>query len=551
MKSCRIEGQKGIYLLKDLIGEGAFGQSWSAEVVGERETGAWLVAPGPEVGGTVVMKWARLSDEYAPSEQRAFLNDVNAFTTLEMSALERLAGLSCVAQVYDYGTVDILLRDGTRHPAICLVEELLKGRRLDDYLKDEFGSGTGDEKVFGGIPAAKNFFDLAARLATTARAIHHRGVIHGDIWIENIFVDDSGQVRFFDFGDCAIRDTTFLHSGAHAAARSDEYVAPERRKERRHGRRSDIFSLGGVFYYMATGKSPPRPEPDIDTLKSGVVAGVETHNSKLLQENCGIADIIARCLRYDKDERIRDADALLEEIRLFSSEQPGFDDGANGKDCVECLLSTTIPSDDLFARMLRIDAARLKSRADDMEQGILEVSGTHEELVFGMSAYLSILRQGDCFLARTTPRFWSRHNMGINGRFLSMFRLLAQRGVIVRHLMLVCDRDKRSSEARPIFEAHRAALAHSRITGTCALEFTCREVPEEERNAWMREGRWEVCYEVSGSKTKAVQTVYDGNNILRSLRFIRESGATAVRHCDRMNKDVAAAEPLEEWLNRA
>ncbi|MCG7853714.1 MAG: protein kinase, partial [Methanosarcinaceae archaeon] len=373
------------------------------------------------------------------------------------------------------------------------------------------------------------------------------GVIHGDIWQNNIMVTrtDDLELRFFDLGASARRDTILLRPDALAARRSDKYCAPERRLGERHGRRSDIYSLGGLFYFMACGQSPPDSISNIDSLKNTIVLGIEKTNPSLLESNCGIADIIARCMRESKDQRIRDADTLLNEIRLFSFTECKEENQRIHK-CVTCLLSNQMKSfkiDSLFSRMLEIDASHFISRADDMLRGILEVSGDHENLVLGMSAYLSVLGNGDSFYAKTTPRFWAEGNMGINGRFLSMVKLVARRGANVKLIMLVCDTDRTIPEYRRILEAHLKATKKVET-----LQFYCKVVSADERQKIMRNARWECCYAISEDQIKGLQPVFDENDILRTIRFIQQEISILPRVKNEMEKELAKATPLTKWM---
>ena len=533
------QGRKGTYQLEKILAKGGFGQTWKAKVTRVKRSEEWLVKPGPKVNDTVIIKWANIQDNYAPSENLDFLEKVNATINKELSTLEKLSDLDCVARIYDTGQIILQLPDGSIQASIFLVEQYLSGKMFDKHLLQKFGIGVSKEKQFSGISNADLFLEYAGQLTSVVRDIHYRGVIHGDIWQNNIIVKKQGDTRKYcliDFGSSAIRNTAALKPDSLARERRDNYVAPERKNGERHGRRSDIYSLGGLFYFMATGQDPPAPISEKEQLKNTIVADMEKYNKALIESNCGIADIIARCLRYYKDERIRDADALLNEIRLFSFSDTylrhnGFNNVDSGdgsdeqeeKDCARCLLGKDCDNDNLFTRKLRMDCVAFKSRAQDMKRGILEISGDHEEIVLGMSAFLSVLVEGDIFLVKSTPRFWKTENMGVNGRFLSMVKLAAQRGVEVKSIMLVCENDRIVAENRNISEAHLTAMRQlKKSTGNINLHFYCLPVSADEQHTQMREKKWETCYVISQDRVKAVQPVFDQKDILQTVRFIRE-----------------------------
>jgi serine/threonine protein kinase len=542
------KGNKAQYRVETRLGSGGFGQAWKGSVISIKKSNNWIAEPGPNVKDSVVIKWVNLQDRYSADDNRIFLQDVNSAINSELYSLKRLASLTCVASVYDYGHIELTLSNSSPQAAIFLVEEFLDGTRFDSYLLDKFGRGDGPDRTFKGISDPNVYLEHATRLATAVRKIHQQGVIHGDIWQENIMVKNSGELCFFDLGASAIRDTIFLRPDGLARQRKDNYCAPERRSGERHGRRSDIYSLGGLFYFMATGSPPRQPIADIDELKNTIVLDIEGSNSGLLTSNCGIADLIARCMRYNKDQRIRDADALLNELRLFSfPDLCQADQYESIQECVVCLLGSS-EIDSLFSRMLNMDSALLRSRAEDMRRGIVEVSGDHEDLVLGMSTYLSVLGSKDAFLARTTPRFWTTENMGINGRFLSMIKLVVQRGTTVKHLMLVCESDRADPKYRRILEAHRLAMKQLEYSVAGEFQFLCKVVTVDERDQVIREKRWERCYAISGDEVKAIQPVYNKNNTLRTVRFIRQENTTSEQVLSDMNTELSEATPLAKWL---
>lgn len=87
--------------------------------------------------------------------------------------------------------------------------------------------------------------------------IHSQGVVHRDLKPENIMVGQDDQIKLIDFGIAAnagSRRLTFAKLTE--AMGTPDYISPEQVKGKRGDARSDVYSLGIMFYEMLTGKVP-------------------------------------------------------------------------------------------------------------------------------------------------------------------------------------------------------------------------------------------------------------------------------------------------------
>jgi serine/threonine-protein kinase len=98
---------------------------------------------------------------------------------------------------------------------------------------------------------------IAVALLDGLEYIHANGVVHRDLKPENIMVDEQDNIKLIDFGiagNAGARRLTFANFSQTLG--TPDYISPEQVKGKRGDARSDLFSLGVIFYEMLTGKVP-------------------------------------------------------------------------------------------------------------------------------------------------------------------------------------------------------------------------------------------------------------------------------------------------------
>lgn len=130
-----------------------------------------------------------------------------------------------------------------------IVMELLSGETLGPHLR---------RVAPAGLPVTEALRIAAAVGGALAHA-HARGVTHGDVKPDNIFLTDAGDVRIFDFGVAPESAAHAPGDGAGvpvAAAATRVYASPEVLAGETPVPRDDVFSLGCVIHEMVAGRHP-------------------------------------------------------------------------------------------------------------------------------------------------------------------------------------------------------------------------------------------------------------------------------------------------------
>jgi len=129
-----------------------------------------------------------------------------------------------------------------------LVMQYVPGRSLQDRVDQ------------GGPLSAEEISRIGMQAAAGLAAAHAQGVIHRDVKPGNIMLENGVErVLLTDFGLArAADDASLTHSGI--VAGTPHYMSPEQASGEPTDGRSDLFSLGAVLYFMATGHPPFRAE---------------------------------------------------------------------------------------------------------------------------------------------------------------------------------------------------------------------------------------------------------------------------------------------------
>ncbi|MCX6626949.1 MAG: protein kinase, partial [Candidatus Solibacter sp.] len=203
---------------------------------------------------------------------------------------------------------------GTDHGREFLVMELIEGETLRQWRK-------------GRTVCADEWLQIMTSLADALGLAHSQGIIHRDIKPENIMVTGRGQVKLLDFGLAKIverlrvpePESETLLTSPGVVLGTLNYMSPEQVLGDDLDARSDIFSLGLVGYFLATGKNAFS-----GTLPSEIIARhLHSQPEPISQINRNISSeierIVTKCMEKGKERRFQSAHELLIDLKGHGS----------------------------------------------------------------------------------------------------------------------------------------------------------------------------------------------------------------------------------------
>ncbi len=198
------------------------------------------------------------------------------------------------------------------HPSICTIHEVAEADGQTCIVMEHV-QGAQLEKLIvpGGLPS-DTFFRYSLQIADALMHAHDRGIVHRDLKSANVIVGPEGRLKVLDFGlahrlpeyesDNATQSVTLL-AQPETVAGTLAYIAPEVFKTGKSDPRSDVWSLGVLFYEMASGRLPFKGLKGLEL----VTAIMDQQPVPQLSVRVSAAQraIIHRCLEKDPDRRFQ------------------------------------------------------------------------------------------------------------------------------------------------------------------------------------------------------------------------------------------------------
>ena len=163
--------------------------------------------------------------------------------------------------------------------------------------------------------------DAIAVIEQVCRALdcaHSEGVIHRDLKPQNIMRDNHGRVVVMDFGLArSLGESGMTQTGAIVGTM--EYMSPEQALGSPLDQRSDIFSVGLIFFELLTGCSPYAADTAIASLMKRTREEARSASDVEASVPRSLSAIVARCLEREPTNRYHSAVELLQQLSAWEA----------------------------------------------------------------------------------------------------------------------------------------------------------------------------------------------------------------------------------------
>jgi len=255
--------------------------------LGKGAMGIVYLGKDPRINRTTAIKTFRFGDDFEPEEaeklKKNFFREAESAGTLSHPN---------IVTIYDAGDEQDLA---------FIAMELLDGDDLEKYTKkdDLFPM----RKVIGYIADVADGLDYA----------HQQGIVHRDIKPANIMLLNSGVVKITDFGIARITATSQTQTGV--VKGTPFYMSPEQFSGEKVDGRSDIFSLGVMFFQLLTGELPfhaDNPAALMNQIMNVPHPDPRKFNPKIPKP---IISILDNSLKKNREERYQQASKMRDHLR--------------------------------------------------------------------------------------------------------------------------------------------------------------------------------------------------------------------------------------------
>src|SRR6266567_4371438 len=203
-----------------------------------------------------------------------------------------------IIRIFDLGEAD-----GIRF----ITMEYVEGTSLYQILREQ-----------GKLPV-KESAEIIEQVLIGLKAAHREGVIHRDLKPGNIMRDKQGRILVMDFGLArSLESDGMTKTGA--VVGTMEYMSPEQAMGSELDPRSDLFTVGLIFFELLTGKMPFKAETALASLLKRVQERAVPLSSLDSAIPIAVEQVVAKCLERDPNQRYQTAQEMIDDLQNNTSD---------------------------------------------------------------------------------------------------------------------------------------------------------------------------------------------------------------------------------------
>lgn len=189
------------------------------------------------------------------------------------------------------------------------------------YLVTEYLPGGSLANFLGKINTANEAANLLLPIACALQHAHQQKVIHRDVKPQNILMNDAGEPMLADFGIAKLIDTDESQSltGTGSMVGTPAYMAPEQVQGGTVDPRTDIYSLGVIFFELVTGRKPYTANTPVEVSLKHINEPIPKPRQFVRDLSSDAEKIIYKSIAKNPDDRYQNMGSFISALEKLAS----------------------------------------------------------------------------------------------------------------------------------------------------------------------------------------------------------------------------------------
>ena len=207
-----------------------------------------------------------------------------------------------------------------KHPSIVSLIQSFEDETNLYFVMEYFKGGDLSKYVSKCVKSGKNMEKISAKIikaiAQGIQYLNHFGIVHRDLKPDNIIFEKEDEIKSIKIIDLGVAITLPYGKQSSDPIGTLSYIAPEILTHKSYSNKVDIWSIGVILYYLATGGVLPFDDEKYDESIIGkkiVFTHQEYPDKYFGDKNKSLMSVIDKALEKDPDKRININDFLKEE----------------------------------------------------------------------------------------------------------------------------------------------------------------------------------------------------------------------------------------------